>query len=202
MWTITCSCGTYFGHLFDETISYKHCVIVKLLYPLCPMSKEIPVWEPDVYLMGTARTPNLWLWWWSRWRHLIRCNFKHSYPSQKVIPPWHGIKWKWMKWWPELIKNPSCATGFRDLPSMICIEVVVAYCASSRDIEAADWDPDGSSPFKPGKPEKIIAFEVLLRSHEIWNPILQLVSKKCRSEICRGPTPFSVLGWLKSWFLY
>ena len=100
------------------------------------MSKEIPAWEPDFYLRGTARAPNLWLWWWSRWRHLIRCKFKHSYSSQKVIPPWHGIKWKWIKSWPDLRKNPVLCNW---LSWSAIFDMYRGGCCKQRFGEAFSW---------------------------------------------------------------
>ena len=61
-WTIVCSCKNYFSlclvtsymvyHITKtcDVLHLKlHCVIEEQLHPLCPMSKEIPVWELDVY---------------------------------------------------------------------------------------------------------------------------------------------------------
>ena len=85
-----------YQHVLDLLVSYQKFAETNILWwkwiraALCPMSSEIPSWEPNVYLMGKARalTTHLWCWWrWSPWRHLTRCGFKHSYLKSESHSP-------------------------------------------------------------------------------------------------------------------
>ena len=110
-------------HIFGKSAGVKDLTNI--------MSKKIPVWESDVL----SKRPHLWLWGGSPWRHLMKgASLNIHIQVRKSFPPLTSgqVEMNQIVAWSH---KKSCAFGFRDLPSLICIEVVAALTFG----EAFSW---------------------------------------------------------------